>query len=61
MKIHRIQFATGWFSPSIFFTIVFITLLCLSIIGLPFGIALIPTLYRIAEESEQPTVHLESN
>jgi hypothetical protein len=56
MKVYRIQFATGWFSPSIFFAIVLITILALTIVGVPLAVALLPTLYRIVEEPDASAV-----
>jgi hypothetical protein len=50
MKTYQIQFADGPFSTML--TLFFLTLLCLSVIGLPFGIAVLPTLYKVVERSD---------
>ncbi len=46
MKTYRIQFADA--QP--FLTILVITILSFTIIGIPYAIALLPTLYKIVEK-----------
>ncbi len=48
MKTYRVEFSEGPFT--ILANLVLITVLCLTVIGVPFGIALFPTLYRLREE-----------
>ena len=50
MKTYRIEFDGGCFS--ILFSMIVITLLCVSIVGLPIAIATLPTMYRIVEDSD---------
>jgi hypothetical protein len=47
MKTYRIEFASGPFSTVV--AVVVITALCLSLIGLPLAVVMIPTMYRIVE------------
>jgi hypothetical protein len=49
MKVYRIEFAGGALGS--LFALICFTLLCISVIGLPFAIATLPTLYRIVEDS----------
>jgi hypothetical protein len=50
MKTYRIEFVDGLFSSLVM--LLFITVLSLTIVGLPIAIAMLPTLYRIVEESD---------
>ena len=51
MKRYRIEFADGAVA---FCNILLITILCLTIIGLPLGIAMLPTIYQIVEFLDVP-------
>ncbi len=48
MRTYRVEFAQGPLSG--FVTLLVITVLCFTVIGLPLAIGLFPTLYRIVEE-----------
>jgi hypothetical protein len=52
MRTYRVEFAGN--ALFVFVNVLLITLLCLSIIGLPFGIVILPTLYQLVEE-ERPS------
>ncbi len=49
MKSYRVEFSGG-FSTLAYLLV--ITVLCLTVVGLPLGIALFPTLYRLIEEEK---------
>jgi hypothetical protein len=48
MKTYRVEFAEGSFT--ILGNLVLITILCLTVIGVPLGLALFPTLYQLVEK-----------
>jgi hypothetical protein len=50
MKTYRIEFAGS--AGYALCSILIITFLCFSVIGLPFAVAMFPTLYRIVEETK---------
>jgi hypothetical protein len=50
MKTYRIVFEGGFFST--LFGLILFTFMCFSVIGLPLAIAILPTMYRIVEDSD---------
>ncbi len=54
MKIYRIEFAGG--NISFVVSLIVITIGCLTIIGIPAVIALLPTMYQIVEDYDVSAV-----
>ena len=48
MKTYRIEFADSAFMVVVY--VVLLTMLSLTIIGIPWALSILPTLYRITEE-----------